>query len=83
MTNLQFFYGAGVVALSRGAAVRAGRITRIPNSPSEPRCLRDTVSQDTVSQDVRARDAQVHTLSRARGTLSRRIGVPAPTISWK
>jgi hypothetical protein len=82
MTNLQFFYGAGVVALSRAAAVRAGRITRIPNRPTEPRCLRDTVSQDTVSQDVRALDPQVRTLSGARGTLPRRIAVPAPTISW-
>jgi hypothetical protein len=82
MTNLQFFYGAGVLTLSRAAASRAGRSTRIPNHPSEPPCLRDTVSQDTVSQDVLARDAQVRS-SRARGKVPRRTGVPTPTISWK
>jgi hypothetical protein len=72
MTNLQSFYGAGVVTLARATAVCAGGVTRSPNRPPEPRCLRNTVSQDSVSQDVRARR-----LSRPRGPLPREIVVPA------
>jgi len=77
MTNLQSFYGAGVLTLARVTAVRAGGVTRSPTRAPEPRCLRDTVSQDTVSQDVRAGDAQVRRLSRDRRPLPRWIGVPA------
>jgi hypothetical protein len=75
MTNLQSFYGAGVVTRSRATTVRASGVTRSANP--KPRCLRDTVSRDTVSQDVRAGDAQVRWLSRHRRPLPRWIGVPA------
>jgi len=75
MTNLQSFYGAGVVTRSRAIAARAGDVTRSLNQACEPRCLRDTVSQDTVSQDVRG-DAQVRRLARHRGQLPRWIGLP-------
>jgi hypothetical protein len=75
MTNLQSFYGAGVVTLSRAPAVRVAGVTRILNRACDPRCLRDTVSRDTVSQDVRG-DAQVRRLARHRGQLPRWIGLP-------
>src|SRR5215510_12167021 len=45
MTNLQSFYGAGVVTRSRATTVRASGVTRSANP--KPRCLRDTVSRDT------------------------------------